>query len=602
MKETSVDYDPNNEKDYKPLEAYGLIGDKRTAILVGSDGSIDWACLPDFDSPSVFASILDPKAGRYYIRPVLEYKALQKYETRTNIIVTEFRTKTGVVRIRNFMPYIPNRKVPTAEIHRYVECISGKVELELLFAPRFDYGRKLPEFELSDWGLRAYDKDEEYSITLLTEIKMQVKENSATARFTISAGEETPFVADWGARTTHPVASYETLRQLRRVRKFWQDWIGNLKYYGRYQEQVERSLLILKLLIYEPTGAIVAAPTTSLPEWIGHSRNWDYRYSWVRDSAFILRALFRSGFMEEGINYFDWILQQFVESDIDEKDGLLKVMYGIRGEKSLPETELPLRGYMDSRPVRIGNGAVEQLQLDIYGSLLDAAHLYNEMGGIITITEWEKLQYLVEFVRKNWQKPDSGIWEVRSEPKHHTYSKVWAWVAMDRGIKIAKKLRIPAPIEKWEEVRNEIQKEVLARAWNPWLKAFTSYYGSSDLDASILVMPEVGFIDVKDSQFQSSLDAIIKHLVSGELPLLYRYLSDDGVGGKEGAFLLPSFWLVDLYAMSDDLQNARKLFESLIGMASPMGLLGEEIHPETQEMLGNYPQGFSHLGLVNAAW
>lgn len=606
MKEKYYHYDPKQESDYEPLETYGLIGDNRTAILVGSKGSIDWACLPDFDSSSVFGSILDPSAGRFLIRPTQPYQSLQKYENKTNIIVTVMQTQTGTVRLRNFMPYIPRRMVPTAEIHRYVECVQGEVELELIFQPAFDYGRQKPQYEIGQFGVLAYlpatDALSTYSdsISLSTEIDLKLSEAGYIhGIFTIRSGEETPFVADWGAFKIHPVASYETLRQMRRVRKFWQNWISQLKYYGRYQEMVERSLLTLKLLIYEPTGAIVAAPTTSLPEWQGHSRNWDYRYSWVRDSAFILRALFKSGFIEEGTCYFDWILQQFMHDNPEDSSSMLKVMYGIRGEPELPEQELNLRGYMDSAPVRIGNEAVEQLQLDIYGSLLEAAYLYNEEGGIITVTEWDMLQLLVDYVKNNWQKPDSGIWEARLEPKHHTYSKVWAWVALDRGIKIANKLRVDAPIKIWQKEAEKIKAEVIEKGWNQNLEAFSSSYGSDTLDASLLIMPEVGFLDVQNTMFQSTQTKILANLQCGEFPFLYRYLADDGVGGEEGGFLLPSFWLADCYALAGDLKNARTIVEALIEKTTPMGLFGEEIHPETKEMLGNFPQGFSHLGLVN---
>lgn len=594
-------YDSSSDEKFKPIENYGIIGDNRTSILICSDGSIGWACFPDFDSPSAFASLLDTdQGGSFIIRPKGNYRSSLSYESGTNILVTEFSTDTGRTRIRSFMPYIPGRKVSTAEVHFYLEAVTGKMEMEIIFKPRFNYGSIIPDIETDVCGARAY-YNEKYSLSLSSDILLHFnsEKKSAEADFNVHAGDEICFALDWGSFKIHPVVSYQMLRRIRQTRQFWRQWLSKMKYYGRYREYVERSLLAIKLLIYDPTGAIIAAPTASLPEWIGGVRNWDYRYSWVRDSSFILRALFKSGFIDEGTAYLDWMFQTVLSSSRD--PNLLKVLYGIRGETEIPESHLNLSGYKNSQPVRIGNLAAEQFQLDIYGSLVDAAYLYNTEGGVITITEWEHIYRIVDFVYRNWKKPDSGIWEARNEPKHYTYSKAWAWVALDRGAKLAKEMD-ESELEKfWNEEAEKIRYEVLEFGYNSKVNSFTNYYGSEELDSSILVLPELGIIEPDHPKFLSTLKAVKESLTAGTYPFLYRYLSDDGVGGKEGAFLLPSFWLAEVYAMMGDLKEARMIFEAVLEKSNPLGLFGEEIHPKTFEMLGNFPQGFSHLGLINAA-
>jgi GH15 family glucan-1,4-alpha-glucosidase len=502
-------------------------------------------------------------------------------------------TDSGRVRIRDFMPFFEGRKVPTAEIHRLIEGVSGEVEMEVRFAPRFDYGATVPDFSQDENGVRAAISETE-AIVLSASIPLRLENDVAVGRTTLRAGEEIAVVADWGAGRIHHVASYQSIRRLNYVRSYWRQWTDRLTYHGRYRDAVERSLLALKLLVSEPTGAIVAAPTTSLPEWPGGSRNWDYRFSWVRDSAFILRALFGAGYVEEGTAYFDWLLGHAIE------DEPLRVLYGINGGLALEERELPLRGYRDSRPVRVGNGAAHQFQLDIYGSLLDAALHYDHSGGILTIEEWEKLRAMTERVRKLWREPDAGIWEARSEPRHYTYSKVWAWVALTRAARLAERTNMDVPIDEWKREAEEIRDEVLERAWNAEIGAFTQAYDYPDLDASVLVMPTVGFIAADDPRFKQTIETVLRELAAGPFPLLYRYKNDDGVGGPEGAFLLPSFWLVEALALGGEVERARAALAALREHASPLGLYSEEVHPETLTLLGNFPQGFSHLGLINA--
>jgi alpha,alpha-trehalase len=584
-----------------PLSAYGLVGDTHTAILISKHGAIDWACFPDFDSPAVFAAILDPQAGHFKICPAGVFSSRQYYETGTNVLVTEFSTETGKMRLRDFIPYVPHRKVATEEIHRIVECIDGHLKIRVEFAPRFDYARASHEMRADPHGAIAVADGA--SITLSAAVPLEVRDGRAEATFTLNLGEETAFVCDWGNMQVHPVQSYQTYRRVSETRKYWRTWIGRLSYQGRYRDAVERSLLTLKLLSYEPTGAIVAAPTTSLPEWIGGTRNWDYRYTWIRDSAFILGAFFRAGYIEEGTSYFDFILQRV----FDGTD--LKILYDIHGAESAPETELKhLSGYHDSGPVRVGNGASNQKQLDIYGSLLDAAWLYYVHGGVITSIEWHKLTNIVEIVMRTWKEPDSGIWEARSEARHYTYSKVWAWVALDRAVKIAGKLGFTSEIAIWQYEADEIKRNVLASSWNSQLQCFTQYYGSQTIDASLLVMPETGFIDVNDSRFLSTLDRIKSTLGHEKLPLFYRYDTsefDDGIREPEGRFLLMSFWYIDSLIMQGKLPQARAALEQMIAQATPLGLYSECLDSETdgpERFLGNFPQGFSHLGLVNSVF
>lgn len=583
------------------LNRYGVIGDTRTAALVSADGSIDWACLPDFDSPALFAKLLDSRAGCFSLRPAGEHTSRQYYESGTNILVTEFETASGKIRLRDFMPYIPQRKVATAEIHRVVECVAGKMQVALHFAPRFVYGTITPEFTVSEFGALAAHEDN--SVVLSSPIPCQNIADAVSAIFDVTAGQELSFIVDWGMREVHPPLSYQTYKRIWETRRFWRDWIGRMDYQGRYREAMERSLLTLKLLSYEPTGAIVAAPTASLPEWPGGVRNWDYRFTWIRDSAFILGAFFRAGYTEEGTAYFDFILQRVFDGKH------LKILYDIHGKPGGGEQVLThLAGYAGSTPVRIGNGASDQLQLDVYGSLLDAAWQYQNFGGILTNTEWIMLKEILDIVEKRWREPDSGIWEARSGLQHYTYSKVWAWVAFDRAMRIADRLGFKADIPRWKTEAEIIRGEILQKGWSTKHNAFSQAYGSDVLDASLLIMPEVGFIGVEDPLFQRTLAAIKSQLGHREQPLFHRYdgkIYDDGVGGPEGYFLLMSFWYIDCLILEGKLPAARAAIEKMLSLRNPLGLYSECIHVDEAGnciLLGNFPQGFSHLGLVNSVF
>ncbi len=581
------------------LAEYGVIGDTRTALLVSAKGSIEWACFPDFDSASVFGRILGIDAGHFTIAPAGDFKGHQYYETGTNILVTEFVCETGRLRLRDFMPYVPNRKVATAEIHRTVECIEGHVQIHIVFSPRFDYGRVKGEVIIKPAG--AICIAGENSLTLSSPVPLADSDGDASAAFAMHTGEELSFVADWGATEVYPVRSYQTYRRIWETRKAWRQWIGRLAYHGRYREAVERSLLTLKMLSYEPTGAIVAAPTASLPEWIGGSRNWDYRFTWIRDSAFILGAFFRAGFIDEGTAYFDFILKRVFNG----RD--LRILYDIHGRENPAESELHhLEGYARSGPVRIGNGAAEQHQLDIYGSLLDAAWLYYQHGGVITSTEWQALTDIIALVMSKWRETDSGIWEARSEEQHYTYSKIWAWVALDRAVKLAGRLGLVDQVETWAREADTIKAHVTHGAWNESLQCFTQFYGSPTIDAALLVMAETGFIDVNDPRFVSTLEKIRQSLGDKLTPLFYRYDAgafDDGIREPEGRFLLMSFWYIDCLILQKKLPEARAALEQMISLATPLGLYSECLDTSASaayRFLGNFPQGFSHLGLVNS--
>ena len=586
--------------DFKPLEAYGLIGDSRSAALVGADGAIDWLCLPDFDSPAAFAALLDPAAGSCAIHPAGRYTSRQYYEPGTNILCTEFECARGTLRLRDFMPVVPERRLPTPEIHRKLEVVSGEVEVEVRFEPRFDYGRQDTRIEITRYGAAAHDGDRrQMGLVLTTELPLEKTARGAAGCCTLKAGDNRWAVLSWQGSTLHPTASYRSEQRIRLTRRFWRDWIARLRYHGDYRTAVERSLLTLKLLTYSASGAVVAAPTTSLPEWAGGGRNWDYRYTWVRDSSFMLRALFAAGFVEEGTAYFDWLLKRCSEEEDD-----LHVLYSIHGRTDLKEYVLPLRGWRDSAPVRIGNEAVGQFQLDIYGSLIDAALSYHDSGGVLTVKEAQIVVELVERVRLKWRLPDDGIWEARSGRKHYTYSKIWAWVALARGAELVRKLHLDVPHEDWLREAEELRNEVLVRAYNPALRAFVQYYDGDVLDAAVLAMPITGIIAADDPRFESTREALVRQLGAGRYPLLYRYdsrKSDDGVGGREGAFLLPSFWLVEGLSLAGRQREAQAAFASLLKYASPLGLFSEQVNPEDGTLLGNYPQGFSHLGVVNAA-
>jgi GH15 family glucan-1,4-alpha-glucosidase len=587
---------------YSPIEDYALIGDGLTAALVSRHGSIDWACFPRFDSPSVFARILDARIGGCWrIAPATAATARRRYLPDTNVLVTTFATAAGEADLIDFMPPPscgPERLCDSA-IVRVLRGQRGTVPFEMYFEPHFDYARVRPRWTVQE-GRGARASTEKEALTLYTRVPLAAKETHAEGQVVVRAGEEVPFLLTY--RSPAPVLWLSHVlesvpRLLEETSTHWRRWIGRCTYRGPYGEAVRRSALALKLLEYTPTSAIVAAPTTSLPEEIGGARNWDYRYSWLRDTAFTLYALYLLGYREDGERFLTWIMDV-----VHGEPSALQVLYGVGGERWLEEHELPhLEGYRGSRPVRIGNAAFNQRQLDIYGEILDCAFLLHKYGGTISNDLWAFLSAVVDHVCQVWTEPDQGIWEVRSGPQHFVYSKALCWVALDRGIKLATRCGLPADLARWEAARAAVLDALLTRGYDERLGAFTQAFGSAQLDASALAMVLRKVLPAGDPRMRSTVDRVARELGVGGLLRRYLPIVDDGLPGAEGVFLLCSFWLVDCYAEMDRMEEARALFERLLAYANDVGLYAEELDPRTGHHLGNFPQGFTHVALINAA-
>jgi GH15 family glucan-1,4-alpha-glucosidase len=588
---------------YKPIADYGLIGDKRTCALVGVDGSIDWLCIPRFDSPSIFGALLDAnKGGRFEIAPKDDkFEVLQQYDGLTNILLTDFRTTDGQVRITDFMPCfrVSGLVVSTGEVHRRITGLQGTVELRLNLEPRMNYGMSVPS--ISKVGKLGYsitpkEKESGHELGLIVSSEnVDIGSNAnITSNFKVRENQTLDVVLRFGALRLHHSQFTYTSEKLRETSKYWRNLAALCKYRGQWKDYVSRSSLLLHLLVYAPTGAIVAAPTTSLPERIGGVRNWDYRYSWIRDSSFVLWA-FRSIGDNTERGFLDWLTSIFYLT-VDN----LQVMLGITGELDLDESDLPhLEGYMKSHPVRVGNGAWNQFQLDLYGILLDAiyfSHLHHRPVSRRLYSHIVKP--LVKLVELNWEKPDCGIWEVRGERKHFVYSKVWCWVALDRAVKIASNIGMKDDATEYSRLREFVKETILEKGWNPEVKAFVRSFGSGDLDAAILLLPQVGFIEATDPRMLSTIEQIKSRLLEGTF--LRRYRTDDGLPDSEGAFLMCSFWLVSCLAMAGKTQEAEDLLISLVKCSNHVGLFSEEIDPSSGMLLGNFPQAFTHIGLISA--
>jgi len=599
---------------YIPIEDYGLIGDMHTAALVGKNGSIDWLCFPHFDSPSVFGAILDDqKGGRFKISPInSDVHCRQFYWPETNVLVTRFLSPQGVGEIVDYMPIdIGIKGHGEHQLVRRVSAVRGTISFRMECFPAFNYARDEHKTDVFQEGAGFYSKN--LCLGLGTRIPLRRERNGVVSEFTLNEGETTTFILQdtegefgCGACLSEPEAD----ELFRKTVNFWRHWVSKSKYTGRWQEMVHRSALVLKLLTYEPTGAIVAAPTCSLPEGIGGERNWDYRFTWVRDAAFTLYGLMRIGFTEEAAKFMNWLEARCGEIN---PDGSLQIMYGIDGRHRIPEETLDhLEGYKGSRPVRIGNAASSQLQLDIYGELLDSVYLYNKYRSPIAYDFWLHLHRLLDYVCDHWVDPDEGVWEVRGGRKHFTYSKLMCWVALDRGLRLAEKRSFPADRQRWRENRDNIYKEIMSKSWNRERKAFVQHYESASLDASNLIMPLVFFLSPDDPRMLKTLDATLQSPIKGGLvsnSLVYRYnLSEtrDGLSGEEGTFSMCTFWLVEALTRagrtdSGKLDQARLLFEQMLGYANHLGLYAEQIG-HSGEALGNFPQAFTHLGLISAAY
>jgi GH15 family glucan-1,4-alpha-glucosidase len=590
--------------DYLPIAEHGIIGDLHSVALAGTDGTIDWYCCPAFDSPSVFASILDREKGGYYrIAPLDEgWTPKQLYFPDTNVLVTRFLAAHGVGELQGFMP-IP-RSGEERHRHRLVRRVvgvRGEMRFRLDLQPRFDYGREPHTVEHHDHGVVF--RTRRLCLALQSTRPIACDDRDAHSEFTLRAGETVTFVLERTDPGESPRAysEAETREAYERTIEYWRRWLSRCRYRGRWREMVQRSALTLKLLTYEPTGAIVAAPTTSLPEHLGGPRNWDYRYTWIRDAAFSLYALLRLGFTDEAAAFMDWLTDR-VRERMGGESGPLQIMYGIDGRAELPEQTLDhFEGYRGSRPVRIGNGAADQLQLDIYGELIDSVYLYNKYGAPISHGTWDDVRRLVEWVCGHWDQADEGIWETRGGRKDFTLSRLMCWVAVERAIRIARQRGLPGDLFKWLDSRDQIYEQIMTRGWNESRQAFVQHYGSEVLDASVLLMPLVKFIAPNDPRWLATLDAIGEELVSDSL--VHRYnpeAAPDGLEGAEGTFSMCSFWYVEALARAERLDEARLAFEKMLTYGNHLGLYSEEIGL-SGELLGNFPQAFTHLSLISAA-
>lgn len=601
---------------YQPIENYGIIGNMRTVALIGMNGSMDWYCYPRFDSPSIFGAILDDKkGGRFQIFAEADgMRRKQFYWPSTNVLVTRFLLRDGIAELEDFMPAGLSPESPEYHnVYRRVRCVRGEVRISMVCRPAFDYGREAHETLVDANG--AVFKTGSCTLALSTKVPLkQDGQGGVSAEFVLPEGESQIFVlreVSAEGATPEPPSEKDAEDLLQGTVKFWQKWLSACTYHGRWRDQVQRSALTLKLLTYEPTGAIIAAPTTSLPEVIGGARNWDYRYTWIRDAAFTVYAFLRIGFKEEAAAFMHWI-REYASKHIDpQKAG--PVVFTIDGDNQLPELILDhWEGYCGSGPVRVGNEAVTQFQDDIYGEIMDAVYLANKYVSPTSYDIWVKIRNRLDWLCDNWSLPDAGIWEMRNRQEHFVYSKVMSWVALDRGVRLAYKRALPANRERWKTERDRIYEEVMTKGWNEKRGAFTQFYGSDDLDASLLIMPLVFFMAPSDPRMISTIDAILKNPKDGGLvsdSLVHRYPPHpriDGLPGEEGTFNMCSFWLVEALtrggqAFPEKLDQARLLFERVLGYANHLGLYAEQTGPQG-EALGNFPQAFTHLALISAAF
>jgi GH15 family glucan-1,4-alpha-glucosidase len=585
---------------YLPIEDHGVIGDLHTAALVGVDGTIDWLCLPRFDAPSVFASILDDeKGGHFKLHPLFYTRSQQLYLPDTNVLLTRFLSPQGVAEILDFMP-IEGTLDKRHSLVRGVRVIRGKMEFQVECRPAFDYARQKHEITVGKTG--AVFESAGMRLGLATTVPLREGPNrSALARFILEEGGDTAFVLQELKEGEGPGDVPERFRfwdRLQQTLDYWRRWISGSTYQGRWREMVNRSALALKLMVYDPTGALVASPTMGLPETIGGERNWDYRYTWLRDAAFTLYALIRLGFNEEAHSFMGWVRDVCRNSE-----GRLQPLYGIDGRAEVHEEELThLSGYHNSRPVRLGNGAYGQLQLDLYGAMMDAAYLHNKHGVPLDYDVWHNLLPIVDWLSENWHQPDEGIWEVRGGRRHFVSSKLLSWVALDRALRIARQRGLPAPEDRWTKQRNVIYDEIMQKGWSPERKSFVQYYGGEALDASLLLMPLVKFVGPTDPRWLATLDRIQQELTHDTLVYRYRVAeaASDGFSSEEGSFSICSFWLVECLTRAGRLEEARLALEKMFSYANHLGLFAEEVG-SSGEALGNFPQAFTHLALISAA-
>jgi GH15 family glucan-1,4-alpha-glucosidase len=604
MVETPPQQDTPTGPGYLPIAEHGLIGDLRSVALVGTNGTIDWYCCPSFDAPSVFAAILDAeRGGSFELAASVPARTKQFYFPDTNVLITRFFTEDGVGEVQDFMPV--TGETDESARHRLIRrvlCVRGSVPFRTKVAPRFDYGASPHTARMV--GDVALFESAEKSLALTATVPLECDGVDVWADFKLGEGESEVFALDQvdGEVTSRPCARQEAEDEFASTVAYWRRWLSQSRYRGRWREMVHRSALTLKLLTYAPTGAIVAAPTTSLPEQLGGERNWDYRYVWIRDAAFCVYALLRLGFTGEAKAFMQFVTRYISPGD-GNPSGPLQIMYGIDGRTELTEHELPhLEGHQKSAPVRVGNAAADQLQLDIYGALIDSIYLYDKWAEPISSAQWDDVCALVEWVCENWDQPDEGVWETRGGRKNFLYSRLMCWVAIERAIRLANRRGLPANLPYWGQCRDTIYRRIMDRGWSTKRQAFVQYEGSDVLDAALLMMPLAKFIAPTDPKWLSTLDALTEELVSDSL--VYRYnpqASPDGLRGDEGTFSICSFWYVEAMVRAGRVDEARLAFEKMLTYANHLGLYAEEIG-RTGEQQGNFPQAFTHLALISAAF
>ncbi len=581
-----------------PLEDYGLIGDTQTAALVGRNGSVDWLCMPRFDSPACFAALLgEPRHGRWRIAPAGDLRRVtRRYRGDSLVLETDFETADGALRLIDFMP--PRERDP--DVVRIVHGLRGRVPVRMQLVVRFDYGSIVPWVRRLDGTLSCVGGPD--ALALRTPVETHGENLTTVAEFWVSEGDRVPFVLTWYPSNEPPPREIEPERALEDTAVWWEEWSSRCAYEGEWRDDVVRSLTVLKALTYAPTGGIVAAPTTSLPEQLGGVRNWDYRYCWLRDATFTLYALLVAGYTGEARAWRDWLLRAVAGDPSD-----LQIMYGPAGERRLTELELGwLPGYERSRPVRIGNAAFDQLQLDVFGEVMDALHQARRAGIEPQPPAWALQRKLLEFLEDGWREPDDGIWEVRGPRRHFTHSKVMAWVAFDRAVKAVERFGLDGPIDRWKRLAAGIHEEVCREGFDRERNTFVQFYGSKLLDAALLMIPLVGFLPAADPRVRGTIEAIERELCEDGFVLRYpasdATASVDGLPPGEGAFLPCTFWLADALLLTGRRDEARRVLDRLLGLRNDLGLLSEEYDTERGRLVGNFPQAFTHVGLVNTVY
>ena len=580
---------------YAPIREYALVGDGRTSALIARDGSVDWLCLPNADSPSVFARMLDAeRGGSFRLEPVAPFEAERRYLENSNVLETTFATAEGRVRVTDAMTLSDSRRIsPMRELVRKVEALGGAVPLRWSFEPHFDYGRTRTRIERREGRWSAHAGAEALVLGLSSVGEGELQNGVISGELALAPGESAVFSLAGASREPAVIPGREdSERRLELTKRFWPEWAGRLRYDGAWPEAVTRSALALKLLTFAPSGAIVAAPTTSLPEWIGGPRNWDYRFTWLRDASFTLDALLKLGYHDEAHAFFWWLMHA---SRLTQPR--LQVLYRLDGSERAREHELSkLAGYRGSRPVRIGNGARDQVQLDVYGAVMEAIWLYARAVGRLDGDTGREVARIADYVEKHWHDKDNGIWEVRAERAHYIQSKGLCWVALDRACALGAAGLIPDRSERWRAAADELKAWVDEHGWDEELQSYVRAPDLREVDASMLTLPVLGY---ESERMDATIAAVDRELREG--PYVYRYRGDDGIAGEEGAFLTCSFWLADAYARTGRLDDARALMDELVGLGNDVGLYSEEIDPRTGEFLGNFPQALTHLALINAA-